>query len=120
MRNEGLSVQNREMQAMLKHQGEQRSALTTRVAVVKRENKRLEEHIASMESELTVRKARSGAGQRSPHGSQSPGRDAPRPTTRSASSRATSHTVVRLKMIWSTIGRCWRKKRLSFSGWKSG
>lgn len=52
VRNEHLMVQNSELDVMLKHQAEQRDGLTTRIAVVKRENKRLQEHIQAMEQQL--------------------------------------------------------------------
>jgi hypothetical protein len=89
VRNERLEVQNRELEVMLKHQSEQRDGMTTRVAVVKRENKRLQEHIAAMEAEQLRRgkevegsPARGGAHD----GATGLGRD------RLGSIRATSHT----------------------------
>lgn len=44
-----LTTDNRELRVMRKHQEEQRNALAQKIAVLRRENKRFEDHIAKLE-----------------------------------------------------------------------
>ena len=55
-RNKLLQADNSELKIMHKHQEEQRTLLTTKIAVIRRENKRLKEQIGRVEEDLAAAK----------------------------------------------------------------
>jgi hypothetical protein len=56
-RNKLLQADNSELKIMQKHQEEQRKLLTTKIAVIRRENARLKEQIGRVETEISANKS---------------------------------------------------------------
>jgi hypothetical protein len=81
-----LITQNEELKVMTKHQAEQRETLTSKIALVKRENKRLEDQITRLEEQVLqgMRGSPAGATPSAPLQGK--------PSTALARSRATDRT----------------------------
>ena len=97
VRNEQLVQQNQELEVMLRHQDEQRTALSTRIAVVKRENRRVEDHVSEMEGQLAARDAGGSSPARSGTPATSEHAPGTRPATRGGLTAPTASSMSKVR-----------------------